>query len=265
MFNIANFSAHINNTGTVQTNKFIVRLKSPAIFGPTEISRIYEYRASSVKIPGVNFDTQNTYRYGIGPQQKFPTNVNFTDVEITFLDTSRNALWKHFTQWMNGIFDYTGTIGGGQPSYQVEYKKYYETEIQIYVFDNEGNVSNLVVLKEAFPIALNDVGLSWSENNKLYEFGVRFAFKEWYYANYNVGEFNSNVSALGPGQTSSPVPQRTESPRQPEYSSSTEASTRGGPQYPQITRDVRNAQQGRQSAPGGSGLTLQPDQTVIGR
>jgi len=264
MFNIANFSSHINRFGTVQTNKFMVRLKSPAIFGATEISRIYEYRASSVRIPGVNFDMQNTFRYGVGPQQKFPTNVNFNEISITFVDTERNALWKHFTVWMNGIFDYTGATGGSQASYKVEYKKYYETEVQIYVFDNNGNLVNLIKLKEAFPTSLSDVGLSWSENNKLYEFSVRFSFKEWYFESYGVGAFESGAQ-IGPTTSAQVIPQQTESPRPREYSSSTEASTGGGPQYPQISRDASNARLGRQSAPGGSGLTLQPDQTVIGR
>lgn len=213
-FNIANFSAHINATGTVQTNKFMVELKSPLIFGRTEISKIYHLRAKSVRIPGVNFDTQNTNRYGLGPQQKFPTNVVFSDIDITFLDTSNNALWKHFTHWMNGIFDYTGRIGGNEASYSMEYKKYYETEIKIYVYGNDGIQSNLIVLKEAFPISVNDVSLSWSENSKLYEFGVKFAYREWYYEGFTASAFLPPGNAqLGPSQSSTPIPLRTESPR----------------------------------------------------
>lgn len=212
MFNIANFSSHINRLGTVQTNKFMVRLKSPAIFGPTEISRIYEYRASSVRIPGVNFDMQNTYRYGVGPQQKFPTNVNFSDIDVTFIDTERNDLWKHFTVWMNGIFDYTGTRGGNEASYKVEYKQYYETEVQIHVFNNEGARVNLINLKDAFPSSLSDVSLSWSDNNKLYEFSVRFSFKEWYFENYDVSEFESGA-AIGPGASSQVIPRKVDTPR----------------------------------------------------
>lgn len=213
MFNIANFSSHINKLGTIQTNKFIVRLKSPLMFGPLTVNRVYEYRASSVRIPGVNLDSQNVFRYGLGPQQKFPTNVNFSDIDITFLDTADNALWKHFSDWMNGIFDYTGQAGGNRATYGVEYKKYYETEVQIFVFDNDGNVGNVVVLKEAFPSSLSDVSLSWSENNKLYEFTMRFAFKEWYYDGYNQNRPFESGASIGPGASSQVLPQRTESPR----------------------------------------------------
>jgi len=216
MFNIARFSAHINDRGTLQTNKFIVRFRPPYMMGPNPvIDPSIEYRANSVKIPGVDLDTQNVSRYGVGPSQKFPTNVNFTDIDINFVDMNNNAFWKYFAKWMNGIFDYTGVSGGSQPSYKVEYKKYYETDIQIFIFDNAGNQTNAIILKEAFPISLSDVSLSWSENNKLYEFSVRFAFKEWFYSGYNMGVYDSGAS-IGPGQTAQVVPQRTESPRSQE-------------------------------------------------
>jgi len=211
-FNIANFSAHINDLGTVQTNKFRVEIGRPRALPRANIDQTYQYRASSVRIPGVNFDMQNTARYGVGPLQKFPTNVNFTDIDITFLDTGVNALWKYFTIWMNVIFDYTGQSGGSQASYSVEYKINYVADVNIYVYENSGNLVNKITLKDAFPVSLNDVSLSWSENNRLYEFTTRFTFKEWFYEGYQVGEFVSGAQ-LGPSASVAPRPQRTESPR----------------------------------------------------
>jgi hypothetical protein len=213
MFNIADFSTHVKKFGTLQTNKYMVRLSPPQMFGPLDIDRLYEYRANAVRIPGVNLDMQNVNRYGLGPQQKFPTNVNFTDVDITFVDMQKNELWKHFTKWVNGIFDYTGRAGGDKATYNVEYKKYYETTVDIFVYDNDANLVNVIVLKEAFPNSINDVSLSWGENNRLYEFTVRFTFKEWYYMGYNVGRSFDSGAVLGPGATSQVLPQRTESPR----------------------------------------------------
>jgi hypothetical protein len=261
MFNIARFSAHIKDKGTLQTNKFMVRFSPPAILGANLfIDSSIEYRANSVKVPGVSLDTQNVSRYGIGPQQKFPTNVNFTDIDINFVDMTDNSIWKYFANWMNGIFDYTGSgRQGSQASYNVQYKTNYETDISINVFDNDGRLSNIIVLKEAFPISLSDVSLSWSENNRLYEFNVRFAFREWYYVGYNAPNSIRGAS-LGPGQSSQVVPQRTESPRPQEYSSGTEASTRGGPRNP---ADVRAAEVARRNG-GASGLELQRGQTPTG-
>ena len=214
-FNIAKFSSHLNQYGTIQTNKFLVEIPPPKILsGSSQVTEVMLNRANAVRIPGVNFDLQNTFRYGVGPQQKFPTNVNFSDVDITFVDTAKNDLWKQFTVWMNGIFDFTGSSGGSQASYQTEYKSYYETDVIIYVFDNEGIQRTAVVLKEAYPVSITDVSLSWGDNNKLYEFGTRFTYREWYYSGYNVSQFRSG-SLLSPSQTAQVIPQRTESPRTP--------------------------------------------------
>lgn len=211
-FNIANFSGHINKLGTVQTNKFKVEIGTPAILRAVNNNELYQYRASSVRIPGANFDMQNVARYGVGPQQKFPTNVIFNDIDVTFLDTNYNNLWKYFTIWLNGIFDYTGRSGGSEASYSVQYKINYVTDMSIYVFDNSGDRVNKVTLKDAFPVSLGDVSLSWSENNRLYEFTVRFTFKEWFFEGYQTTSFESGA-IMGPAASSQVIPQRTESPR----------------------------------------------------
>lgn len=232
-FNIANFSAHISKFGTVQTNKFRVDIGTPAILRPINNGDLYQYRASSVRVPGANFDMQNVSRYGVGPQQKFPTNVNFTDIDVTFVDTNYNALWKYFTIWMNGIFDYTGIAGGSQASYRVEYKTNYVADTDIYVYANSGDLVNKITLKDAFPVSLGDVNLSWSENSRLYEFTVRFSFKEWFFEGYQTTAFQSGA-VLGPSATSQVLPQPTESPR-PTQTSSTPIPPAPGVEYDILT------------------------------
>lgn len=213
-FNIANFSAHIKAHGTLQTNKFYVQISPPRLFGPSGISEVMQYRANNVRIPGISLGLEQVFRYGVGPEQKFPTNVNFTDININFVDTDKKDIWKTFSFWFNGIFDYTGVRGSYQPSYKTEYKTYYTTDIRIHVFDNDGKESSVVVLKEAFPTTLSEVGLSWAETNRLYEFSVGFTFREWYFDRYALAPFESGAT-VGPGATSSVRPERTGSPRPP--------------------------------------------------
>jgi hypothetical protein len=167
-----------------------------------------EYRANNVRIPGVALDVQRVFRYGVGPEQKFPTNINFTDINVNFVDTQNKDIWKRFSFWFNGIFDYTGSTGGSQASYKTEYKDYYTTDLEIHVFDNDGNRVNVIVLKEAFPTTLSEVGLSWGETNRLYEFSVGFAFKEWYFSDYQATTFQSGAT-LGPGATTAVQPRPT--------------------------------------------------------
>lgn len=211
MFNIANFSAHIKAHGTLQTNKFYVEIPMPALFGPSGITEVMQYRANNVRVPGLALDLQRVFRYGVGPEQKFPTNINFTDININFVDTDKKDIWKTFSFWFNGIFDYTGVRGGYPASYKTEYKKYYATDIKIHVFNNDNKVNgqqgpaSIVVLKEAFPTTLSEVGLAWSENNRLYEFSVGFAFKDWYFEQFALAPFQSGAT-LGPGLTGNVQP-----------------------------------------------------------
>jgi len=219
-FNIANFSANINRYGTLQTNKFSVEIPAPAIFGPTEVDRVMHMRAINARIPGIALDLQRVYRYGLGPEQQFPTNVNFTNIHITFIDTSRNMLWKRFSDWINRIFEYSGPLVGGEASYTVEYKTQYTSDVKIFIFDNDGSKKNTIVMKEAFPISISEIGVSWSENNRLYEFTVGFAFREWYYDDYTREPASRIIpqppgAEIGPALSSAPTPPPTESPRPP--------------------------------------------------
>lgn len=211
-FNIARFSGNLNRYGTLQTNKFVVEIPSPRILGNSELHSIMQYRASNVRVPGASLEVQRVFRYGVGPEQKFPTGINFNDININFVDTQNKDIWKRFTYWFNTIFDYTGINGNSQASYKIAYKIDYATDIKIRVFDNDGSEINVIVLKEAFPTTLSEVGLSWSENNKLYEFSVGFSFKEWYFEGYQIGAPLPGA-ALTPSVTTAVQPRPVESPR----------------------------------------------------
>jgi len=183
-FNIAEFSTKINERGTLQNNKFIVSITKPRIFSDDDFNRILEFRASNVRIPSINFDVLSTYRYGVGPQQKNPTNVNFNDITISFIETESNFIWKSFAWWINEIFDFSDR-GNGTIKYTSEYKQYYTSPtIKITVYNNKGENVNVVVLKEAYPISLNDVDLSWSNRNNLMMINVGFTFREWYFEGF---------------------------------------------------------------------------------
>lgn len=202
MFNVQQFSANINKYGTLQTNRFEVNFRFPYLEkieastpNVDNFSRNVGFRASSVKVPGLTLDVQNVTRYGVGPQQKFPTNVNVSDIDITFIDTADNELWKNFMNWMNKIFDYNGQTQnamqnrgstGKRGHYTVDYQSAYATDVIIKVF-NTGSIEpiNRITLVEAFPVSLSDVDLSWSDNSKLYEFTTRFTYSRWYHDSAN--------------------------------------------------------------------------------
>ena len=105
----------------------------------TNISDLLSFRADSVHIPGVTFETQQTHRFGIGPSQKYPTNVNFNEVSISFIEDRQSTIWKFLNSWINGIFQFANPVSpGAVPSYNLQYKDSYSTDITVNLYNNEG-------------------------------------------------------------------------------------------------------------------------------
>jgi hypothetical protein len=200
-FNITQFSSHIKATGTLQTNKFLVDITSPAgsIFSTNfRMNKMMQFRAEQIRIPGLNLGLERVNRYGVGPSQQFPNNVNFQDNNITFLDDGFNSIWKFFSGWMNLIFSYksssnTGSIG----AYEVAYKTDYARDMRIRVYDNDGMLVTTVVMKDSFPVSVGDVDLNWANNNQLFKVNVTFSYREWY--------IDKGISLFGFGGSPAPT------------------------------------------------------------
>lgn len=186
-FNIRNFIGNINRYGTLQTNRFKVMISPPRLLTrSTGMMERLSYRAESARVPGLAIDATEVRRTGVGPREKVAVNVGFSDMGITFIEEGNNDVFKFFYTWVNGIFDFTGSRGGSNPTYSTAYKRDYVSEkIEIYVYDNSGKLVNKVVLKEAFPISLSETNLSWSDNNQLYKLNVTFAYTSWYLDGYS--------------------------------------------------------------------------------
>ena len=190
-FNIDTFINNLNKQGTIQTNKYEVKIARPRIFAGNEsIFEQLKYRAESVRVPGITLETTDNRRYGHDIRQKTPTGASFNDVGITFIEQDMNRISKMFYFWINKIYGIRGRdvgtgvgttnastiVAGSIPSTQTEYKDYYVARIQIDVFNNNGKLTMSVILEDAFPIAMGDVSLGWSDRNSLYKLNVSFSY-----------------------------------------------------------------------------------------
>lgn len=192
-FNINDFVSNLGPSGVLQTNKFLVGMYSPLIMQNTSINgtstsdveRLIQFRAESVKIPGVTLLTADVNRYGVGTLQAMPFTAQFTPNTISFISDRNGILYKYFYTWLNSIFDYSGTQLGGSnvinknPSYRTEYKDNYVTDLHVYIYDNYGNQVQEIVMFKAFPKAVNDISLGWSNNNELLKVTVEFSYRDW--------------------------------------------------------------------------------------
>lgn len=198
-FNIQNFTSNVGKYGILQTNRYEVVFSPPeglrASFG-RDTTELLTYRADSVKMPGVNFANYDTRRYGVGNVVKSPTNVQFSDIDISFIEAENQEIFELFYKWSNLIVNYGDAIPGEPESlrqlYTTNYKDDFVSEIvEIKVFNNSGTnkfVSNtppqikptgIIELIDAFPISVSDSALSWSNNNNLFKVNVQFAFNHW--------------------------------------------------------------------------------------
>lgn len=197
MLNIREFASNIARYGTLPTNRYEVLINPPTfLIGDGTTSRL-QYRAESVSIPGVTVDTADTRRWGIGPREKFGTNVNFSDIGISFLDEDGNNIHKYLYKWVNSIFRFASTNENASPTYYTEYKSSYATTITINVYNKTNDITESIELQEAFPTALSDVSLGWADNNQLFKVKASFAYSRWRLNSTSSGgttEFNAAIT-----------------------------------------------------------------------
>lgn len=193
-YSISDIAGTINKNGVLQTNKFLVRFSSPrsisrlSIQGvgssrATSSERLIQLRAEQARLPGVALTTADINRYGVGPFQKIPYNVQFTDTSITFLADKKAEIYNYFYTWLSSIFDFSGMNSGrlssSTPSYTADYKENYSTDIEVEIYDNYGNKVSVVKMKQAFPVSMNDIPLNWNQQNELLKITVGFSFRDW--------------------------------------------------------------------------------------
>lgn len=196
-FNIDNFIGNISRYGTLQTNRFEVVFQPPvgiySVLNRDSVE-LMTFRAETVKLPGLNLSTYDSRRYGVGPIIKVPTNVQFSDVDMTFIETSNKDVFDIFYQWTNLAVNYRDlpeTSGIDRQVFTTEYKDRLASRmVEIRVYNNRGVAGNensinsdgpvaTVELIDAFPTSVSDTQLSWSDNNSLYKVNVQFAYTSW--------------------------------------------------------------------------------------
>jgi hypothetical protein len=205
-FNIADFRAVIHDSGVLSTNKFRVRVNIPAgLASPAnpelpdlwQTARFLEYWAEGAQIPAFGLATAQAYRYGYGVPEKRPYATNFTDVPITFIMDDFSEKWFFFQSWINMIFNTNMVdginnvfsqgvnVGGGAAGlwmtydpYLLSYKDEYLTDLTIEVFTREGELSNMVTLRECFPIDMSSIDLDWNDKNSYAKLRVVFAYTD---------------------------------------------------------------------------------------
>ena len=188
-FNIDTFKSRFEEGGFLQSNKFEVLVTPPRFLGGRsinnngvrtssyEISDMLRFRIEATRVPGIQLLFADNHRYGVGPTQKQPFSAQLNEISINFIVDYKSILWKFWHNWVNNIFNHSGTsnVTNFSPTYLAKYKDDFSTLVEILIYANDGALSQRVSLLQAFPTAITDIPLSWAEqSNKqdIFSFGV---------------------------------------------------------------------------------------------
>jgi len=198
-FDLKEIKGSIQSDGYLKTHSFTVMFGTPKVMqgkrfsivnsdsgkavnsaSLSEIPKLMVLRADTAQIPGSLLLTTDSARYGIGPNQKTPVNVIFTDTAFTFIADSYGLLWAYFYFWHNSIFSWDQKASGGRvPSYTMEYRENFSTDIIINVYEPHGRKVMSFKLIDAYPTLIPSTPLSWGENDQILKMNVGFTFRQW--------------------------------------------------------------------------------------
>lgn len=197
-FDVRQFTALVDKAGLLRPTKFEVEVPVPRALSDSNVAgreasvgaaRQMRFFAESTALPGLQLFTSESKRYGYGPVEKKPYSAVFTEVPMVVRADGSGAVIEFLRNWQKVAVNYhvrdedmnsmTGVLPQQTP-FEVAYKLDYAVPVTITVFGDDGNVADVVVLREAFPTVVSEVGLSWAGKNEYMRVGVTLCFWDWY-------------------------------------------------------------------------------------
>jgi hypothetical protein len=159
------------NSDISRPNRFQVLITPPK--GIETISNVNSrdliFSCETAELPSITYATTEQ-KFGSNPVEKYPYQVSFNDITLTFIvkDTMNEKLF--FDAWMEKI--------APSNNYNINYKSDYAGSIIINKFSVQDKLTYSVNLVEAYPISVNQLDLDWSEDG-YHKLSVVFAYTYW--------------------------------------------------------------------------------------
>ena len=166
-------------TDLARPSRFDVSIPVPLTLYPfLNTSRKLNFRCETAQLPSRTFATMDQ-KFGSNPIEKYPYQPQYNDVELTFVVSDDMSEKIFFDSWLEYI----------NPSYtfNFKYKSDYATTVTINQYDVASNKTYSINLIDAYPIAVNQLDLDWS-NTDYHKLTVVFAYTYWQ---------NNSIQALG--------------------------------------------------------------------
>lgn len=166
-------------TDLARPAKFDVTIPIPlAMASYITTGRNLSMRCESVDMPGRTFDTVNR-KMGTMPTEKMPTQTIYNESTFTFIVSDNMNEKIFFDAWMELINPST--------DFNFQYKANYAVDISINQYDVTNNLTYAAVLKDAYPMMVNQLDMEWGSDG-YHKLAVQFSYRQWN---------NNTVSAFG--------------------------------------------------------------------
>ena len=159
-------------TDLARPSRFDVLIPVPIILfaSPLVTSRSLLYRCETAQLPGRTLATADQRIYG--PTEKYPYQTTYEDLELSFIVTSDMVEKYLFDSWIEKI--------NPSSTNNFEYKYNYSTTITVNQYDSTDELVYSADFIEAYPIAVNQLDLDWSQNDSYHKLTVVFAYTRWF-------------------------------------------------------------------------------------
>lgn len=171
--------------GPAKPSRFLIQIIPPnferassrsRIQYPDDMNRLKDltFQCESAELPGRNMSTSDILI--AGPSIKLPYTSNYNDINFTFYCTNDMYEKRIFDDWMNVICS--------RDQNTLSYREDYSTTIGIFQYDEGGDkrpwpaLTYGVKLIDAYPISINQLNLSWSDDN-IHKLSVTFAYTQY--------------------------------------------------------------------------------------
>lgn len=203
-FNVGVFKAAIASKKFLRPNLYNVEFNIPNVLvnginyaENKNTVRTLEYFVEATSMPGITVNTYQAQRYGYGTVEQRPLLPTYTDIMFTVIFDEENLNYDFFYDWMNSIVNVDVRSGLNEPSnivttggvfnsiiptvpYELAYKEDYVSDIGVQVYNDLGQLKKKIILRDAFPKAIGDIRLAWSDNNSYMRLPIMFGYTDWY-------------------------------------------------------------------------------------
>lgn len=174
MFSIRDFLSEINQGGVAYQSNFVVYTTRPG----SKPSDSYDltFRCEATDLPGRNIQTtENATIYGV--PIKIAYAANYAEIPMAVILSEDYREKEFFEAWQDKMVGNHRNGEMSQSMFDLGYYKDYIGTFQIRCFSPTGELTYSLSLRDAYPVSIGPVNLSWDQGNSIAKLPISIAYR----------------------------------------------------------------------------------------